>query len=115
MDTVCTRTIARLFGTCLIVCAVILASTSIRAQQAPAASAQAKAVGEIKSIGGGALMLATDDGKTVSVSLPDGVRVVRIPPGATDLKSATPSRVQDLQVGRPGAGQGSGVERCQDR
>src|SRR5258708_1017707 len=68
-------------------------------QQTPAASPQAKAVGEIKSISESALTLATDDGKTVSVSLPDGVRVARIPPGATDLKNATAISVQDLQAG----------------
>lgn len=75
---------------------VVLTASAM--SQAPA-SPQAKAVGEIKSLGGGALVLAADDGKTVSVSLPEGVRVVRIPPGATDLKNATPITVQDLQVG----------------
>ena len=44
-------------------------------------------------------MLATDDGKSVNVSLPEDVRVVRIAPGATDLKNATPITVQDLQMG----------------
>jgi hypothetical protein len=68
-------------------------------QQTPAASAQAKAVGEIKSINGSSLMLATDDGKSESVSLPENVRVVRIAPGATDLKNATAITTQDLQVG----------------
>ncbi len=66
--------------------------------QAPA-TPQGKAVGAIKSVGGGALVLTTDEGKNVNVSLPDGVRVVRIPPGATDLKSATVIAVADLQVG----------------
>lgn len=69
------------------------------AQQATAPSAQAKAVGEIKSISGSNLTLATDDGKSESISLPDGVRVVRIAPGATDLKNATPITVPDLSVG----------------
>ena len=59
----------------------------------------AKAVGEIKSLAGGAMVLATDDGKSVSISLAEGVRVVRIPPGATDLKNATPITSQDLTVG----------------
>jgi co-chaperonin GroES (HSP10) len=68
-------------------------------QQTPAASAQAKAVGEIKSINGSSLMLATDDGKSESISLPENVRVVRIAPGATDLKNATAITTQDLQVG----------------
>jgi co-chaperonin GroES (HSP10) len=60
---------------------------------------QAKAVGEIKSLGEGVLVLATDEGKSVNVSLPATVRVVRIAPGATDLKGATPITPQALQVG----------------
>ena len=68
-------------------------------QQAPAASAQAKAVGEIKSIGGSTITLTTDDGKSVSISLPDTTRIVRIAPGQTDLKNATTISPQNLQVG----------------
>lgn len=86
----------------LIFASVALVSTHAVAQAAQpttAPSAQAKAVGEIKSIGGGTLVLATDDGKSLSVSLPDAVRVVRIAPGQTDLKNATPIAPQDLQVG----------------
>jgi hypothetical protein len=85
----------------LVIVALCTAITLI-AQTTPAAStssAQAKAVGEVKSIAGGSLILATDDGKSMNISLPDGLRVVRIPPGATDLKNATPIVVQDLQVG----------------
>src|SRR5271157_448806 len=84
----------------LIVAAVMVWSMTAVAQTAPqSASTQAKAVGEIKSVGGGTLVLSTDDGKSLSVSLPDGVRVVRIAPGATDLKNATPITAQDLTVG----------------
>jgi len=76
-------------------CSVLPASMMAQA----ATSTQAKAVGEVKSIANGALVLATDEGKSLNISLPDGVRVVQIPPGATDLKNATPITVQDLQVG----------------
>lgn len=62
------------------------------------ASAQAKAVGAIKSISGNSLILTTDDGKSFSVSLPDTVHIVRIAPGQTDLKGATAITPQDLQV-----------------
>jgi hypothetical protein len=85
----------------LVIVALCTAITLI-AQATPAVSASsapAKAVGEVKSIASGSLVLATDDGKSMNVSLPDGLRVVRIPPGATDLKNATPIAVQDLQVG----------------
>lgn len=81
------------------VLAALLGVGSAFAQAAPATTALAKAVGEIKSISGGSLVLSTDDGKTLNVSLPDGVRVVRIPPGATDLKNATAIAPQDLTVG----------------
>jgi len=94
---------AVMIATCLVLSCLGLSSPGAVAQAAPAqsaaSSAQAKAVGEIKSIGGGTLALATDDGKSINVSLPDAVRVVRIPPGATDLKNATPITVQDLQSG----------------
>ncbi len=77
----------------------VLAAAAV-GQNAPQTPApQAKAVGQIKSMSGDTLTLTTDDGKSVSVSLADGVRVVRIPPGATDLKTATPITPQDLQVG----------------
>src|SRR5271166_2743894 len=92
-----------LIGVCLVLSYVVLSSPSVVAQaappQSPASSAQAKAVGEIKSISGSTLMLTTDDGKGMSISLPENVRVVRIAPGATDLKNATAITVQDLQVG----------------
>jgi co-chaperonin GroES (HSP10) len=78
--------------------AVVIAAGNGFAQTSPP-SAQGKAVGEIKSVEGQSLVLATDDGKSVSVSLPEGARVVRIAPGATDLKNATPITAQDLQVG----------------
>ncbi len=77
--------------------ALALAAVAQNAPQAP--PPQAKAVGQIKSISGNTLTLTTDDGKNVSVALADGVRVVRIAPGQTDLKNATPITPQDLQVG----------------
>ena len=79
---------------------MIALAAGAMAQTAPQTpAAQAKAVGQIKSISGDTLTLTTDDGKNVSVSLADGVRVVRIAPGQTDLKNATAITPQDLQVG----------------
>src|SRR5215469_7952964 len=78
-----------------------MASVQISAmgQAAQPASAIVKAVGEIKSVGGSNLLLATDEGKSQNVLLPENVRVVRIAPGETDLKNATTITVQDLQNG----------------
>ena len=69
------------------------------AQGAQPASAIVKAVGEIKSVGGSNLLLATDEGKSQNILLPENVRVLRIAPGETDLKNATPITLQDLQNG----------------
>ncbi len=95
---VCARDARRMLMR-LAVGAAILTSTYALAQGTATVPAQAKAVGQIKSISGGTLVLTTDDGKSVSVSLSEAVRVVRIAPGATDLKNATPITQQDLQAG----------------
>ncbi|MFZ1134909.1 MAG: DUF5666 domain-containing protein, partial [Candidatus Korobacteraceae bacterium] len=84
-------------GVMMLMIALAAGAMAQTAPQTPAA--QAKAVGQIKSISGDTLTLTTDDGKNVSVSLADGVRVVRIAPGQTDLKNATAITPQDLQVG----------------
>lgn len=87
----------------LYACVILSVMTSVQisamAQAAQPASAIVKAVGEIKSMGGTNLLLATDDGKSQNVLLPENVRVVRIAPGETDLKNATTITVQDLQNG----------------
>jgi hypothetical protein len=83
----------------LLFVAMTLASTTAMAQATQPATAIAKAVGEIKSVGGTNLLLATDDGKSQNIILPENVRVVRIAPGETDLKNATAITMQDLQNG----------------
>jgi len=80
------------------------------AQAGQPASSIVKAVGEIKSVGGSNLLLATDDGKSQNVLLPENVRVVRIAPGETDLKNATPITLQDLQNGDRVLVQGKAAE-----
>src|ERR1700733_7364924 len=67
-------------------------------QQSGAATAP-KPVGVVKSISGNTLVLKTDSGPELTVSIPDGTRIVRLTPGQTDLKSATPITLPDLQVG----------------
>jgi Domain of unknown function (DUF5666) len=92
------RALALLASWSLMIATVFATATAV-AQGAPASPSIVKAVGEIKSIGGGNLTLATDEGKNENIALPENVRVVRIAPGATDLKSATPITLQDLQTG----------------
>ncbi len=87
----------------------ILALAAIAALVAPGAQAQAQAqqgnaatarnVGTVKSINGQTLVLKSDSGPEVNVSLSDGTRIVRLAPGQTDLKSAAPMTASEIQVG----------------
>jgi hypothetical protein len=78
-----------------------LAVTTAPAQdsaQTPQAN-PVKNVGAVKAINGNTLVLKTDAGQEVTVSLSDGTRIVRLSPGQTDLKNATPITPAELQVG----------------
>jgi hypothetical protein len=68
-------------------------------QAAASAKSKVKAVGTMKSIAGNTIALTTDAGDEVTITLQDSTRLVRTLPGQTDLKTATPVAVQDLQPG----------------
>jgi hypothetical protein len=57
------------------------------------------AVGTIKSISGTTIILATDAGSELKISLPADVKYLRVPPGSKDLKEAVPIQLGDLQEG----------------
>jgi len=99
MDRAWTSRAPAFLGSWFLMIATVFATATAVAQGAPPSPSIVKAVGEIKSIGGGDLTLATDEGKNENIALPENVRVVRIAPGATDLKNATPITLQDLQIG----------------
>jgi len=75
----------------------VLLSCMAQAQQA--APGAVRKIGTIKSISGNSLVLKTDTGPEVNVTVPDSARIVRLAPGQTDLKSASPAELKDLQVG----------------
>jgi hypothetical protein len=88
----------------ILLCALvlILAIPSVHAQgdaQTATALKTPPAVGTIKTISGNQLTLATDAGAEIKVQLPDGVKVLRVPPGSKDLREATPITLSDLQAG----------------
>jgi hypothetical protein len=68
------------------------------APQAAAGSA-VKNVGVVKSIHEKNLVLKTDAGPEISISVPDGARIVRLAAGQTDLKSAPAITFTEIQVG----------------
>ena len=98
------RKIWRVAAACLSL--VGIHSTPARPMQAQAATQQsaqtpaaARPVGTIKSISGNIIVLSTDAGSDVSVQVQDATKLVRIAPGQTDLKDATPIQLADIQPG----------------
>ena len=70
-----------------------------RPQQPAAQSATKQVVGAIQAINGSTITLKPDAGPDVSVAVQGSVRILRVAPGQTDLKSATAIQLTDLQVG----------------
>jgi Domain of unknown function (DUF5666) len=78
---------------------VVSAAAPSQAQQATPASAVEKQVGAIKSIEGNTVTITTDAGASATVSVQPTTKIVRVAPGQTDLKTAVPVELKDLQVG----------------
>ena len=58
-----------------------------------------KNVGVVKSIKEKSLVLKTDSGPEVTISVPDSTRIIRLAAGQTDLKSAPAMPFSEIQVG----------------
>ncbi len=67
--------------------------------QQPAQNAAKQVIGAIQAINGSTITLKPDTGADVNVTVQGAVRVLRVAPGQTDLKTATPIQLSDLQVG----------------
>ena len=66
----------------------------------PAAAPQAaRKVGSVQSINGKTLVVKPDSGADATVTVEDSTRIVRLAPGQTDLKTASPMRLSEVQVG----------------
>lgn len=79
--------------------AAVFMSSSLSAQEAQSGATVARKTGTVKSIKGNAITLKLDAGADVNVTVQDGAKVMRIAPGQTDLKSAAPMTLQEIQVG----------------
>lgn len=95
---------SRLRATVAALACILCVTMGVAAQQdtaAPDANAakRARVVGAVKSIDGNTVTLTTDAGAEVKVTLQPTTRLLRMEPGQTDLKSATPIQLTDLQVG----------------
>jgi hypothetical protein len=91
------------FAICALGAALALA-TPLPAQESAGvpqsnAGGIAKNVGVVKSISGNTLVLKSDAGPEITITVADGARLLRMAPGQTDLKSAATITLADLQVG----------------
>ncbi len=64
--------------------------------QAPAVARQ---LGTVTAVDGPTVTIKTQAGATVTVSVAADAKVLQLPPGSTDLKSATPAAMADIAVG----------------
>lgn len=99
------------FVICLLGCALLFTGMAAQAAQGQAAP---KPIGVVKSIDGKTIVLKTDSGPELTVTLSDSTRILRLAGGQTDLKSATPGTPADVQVGdrmlaRGAAGDGGAI------
>jgi hypothetical protein len=93
---------------------IALATMLLLGSAASAQTPVVKAVGTVKSVTGNSVVLTTDRGSEQTVTFGDSARIVRAVPGQTDLKTATPIAVSDIQIGdrvfaRGQAGDGNAV------
>jgi hypothetical protein len=65
----------------------------------PGSAAAVRKVGTVKSITGNTLVVKPDAGPDANVTVADSTRILRVAPGQTDLKSATPMQLSDVQAG----------------
>ena len=72
---------------------------TLRLSRPRLSGSKVRAVGTIKSISANTVTLTTDSGAEITVVIQPSTRLLRMAPGQTDLKQATPIRLQDLQVG----------------
>lgn len=67
--------------------------------QPPAVGSTAKSVGTVKAVSGNVITLLTDAGATVSVTIVESTRLVRVAPGQKDLNDAAPIQLPEVLVG----------------
>jgi len=74
----------------------------VQEDRSPAAAPTAglaRKLGTVKSVTGNTITLQADSGSDFSAIVQDSTRILRIPPGQTDLKNAVPIKLQEVQVG----------------
>lgn len=90
-------------GLMLIQACTLTTVLSAQAQQdrpgQAAASGLTRKLGSVKSISGSTITLKADSGPDFTAVVQDNTRILRVPPGQTDLKNATPIQLPEVQAG----------------
>ncbi len=73
--------------------------TTALAQVAAAVAKPASQRGTVKSVADGSLTVTTDAGAASTIAVGEGVRVLQVAPGSTDLKTAQPITLSDISPG----------------
>jgi uncharacterized protein DUF5666 len=90
---------AALTASLMLPTAAFSAGSAAMAQAPAAAPAAARQIGTVTAIAGNSLTLKTDAGQSVTVSVADGVKILQLAPGSTDLKTAQTIALTDIAVG----------------
>ena len=81
----------------------LVTGTSMVAQApAPAAAAAASTASErgtVSAVSGSSITMAADGGRTIAVTVAPGARILQVPVGSTDLKSAATIQLSDIATG----------------
>lgn len=78
---------------------IVALSLTIAAQQPPGSAGVTRKTGSVQSIQGHTIVLKDDAGKEIKVTIQENARILRVAPGQTDLKSAVPMTVSEIQAG----------------
>ena len=82
----------------------LVTGTSMVAQApAPAAATAAASTeserGMVSAVSGNSITMAADGGQTIAVTVAPGARILQVPVGSTDLKSAATIQLSDIATG----------------
>lgn len=78
---------------------VLCACGAASMAQTPTAAPAARQLGTVTAVAGNSLTLKTDAGQQVVISVADGVRILQLAPGSTDLKTAQTITLANIAVG----------------
>jgi hypothetical protein len=84
---------------CFAVLAPMMPHLDAQAPQASTTPAAARQLGTVKALAGNVITLQTDAGQSVAITVPSDAKVLKLAPGSTDLKTAQPSQMGDIEIG----------------